>query len=296
VHAHQGEDLAVLPLARLAARRHRCPLVVTLHTSVGHTLRGGSVRARLLRTVGGWIEHATVRRADAVVVLTQRTAAALRADGVPAERIRVIPSGFEPALFAAAPDDALPGVGRPRVGYLGRLAPQKRVDLLVRAFTRMRTPARLVIVGDGRDRAAVRRLVAGSPAADRITLAGFVPHAAVPAVLSSLDVLVLPSEYEELGSVLVEAMAAGLPVVATRVDGIPEVVSDGETGVLVPPGDVDALAAALDRVAGDAGLRARLAACARRRAGRYAWPVLAEQVAEVYDDILRLRAAGTAPR
>jgi glycogen(starch) synthase len=285
VHAHQGEDLAVLPLARLAARRHRCPLVVTVHCSVGHTLVGRSVKARLLRRLGGWIERAVLRRTDAVVVLTVRTAAALRAAGVPADRIAIIPSGFDPALFAGGRDDVFPALGRPRIGYVGRLARQKRADLLVRAFGRMTVPAELVVVGDGPDRDLVRRLAAESPAAGRITLAGFVDHAAVAAVLASLDVLVLPSAYEEMGSVLTEGMASGLPVVASDVGGIPEVVRHEETGLLVPPGDVEALAAALDRLAGEPRLRARLATGARGRATEYAWPALAGRVAAVYGQV-----------
>jgi glycosyltransferase involved in cell wall biosynthesis len=115
-----------------------------------------------------------------------------------------------------------------------------------------------------------------------VLLTGFVEHTAVPGVLASLDVLVLPSAYEEMGSVLTEAMASGLPVVASDVGGIPEVVRDGVTGLLVPPGDVGALAAALDRLAADPELRARLSAGARDRAADYAWPRLAGRVAAVY--------------
>ncbi|SNS18499.1 2-deoxystreptamine N-acetyl-D-glucosaminyltransferase / 2-deoxystreptamine glucosyltransferase [Geodermatophilus pulveris] len=287
VHAHQGEDLATLLLARLAVRRHRCPLVVTVHCSVRHTLRGRGLRTRLLRAVGGAVERAALRRADAVVVLTDRTAAALRGDGVPAARVATIPSGFDPDLFAAPHDDVLPGAGRPRIGYVGRLAPQKRVDRLVAAVGRMREPASLVVVGDGPDRERVHALAAGLP---RVHLTGFVEHAAVPAVLAALDVLVLPSDYEEMGSVLTEALASGLPVVASDVGGIPEVVRDGETGLLVPAGDVAALAAALDRLAADPALRARLAAGARARAADYAWPALAARVAAVY-----ARVRGEAP-
>ncbi|WNV73725.1 glycosyltransferase [Geodermatophilus sp. DSM 44513] len=288
VHAHQGEDVATLLLARLAARRHGCPLVVTVHCSVGHTLRGRGVRTRLLRALGGAVERSALRAADAVVVLTARTAAALRGDGVPAARVATIPSGFDPALFAAAGHaDVLPGAGRPRIGYVGRLAPQKRADRLVEAFGRMREPATLVVVGDGPDRARVHALAAGLP---RVHLTGFVEHTAVPAVLAALDVLVLPSDYEEMGSVLTEALASGLPVVASDVGGIPEVVRDGETGLLVPPGDVAALAAALDRLAADPVLRARLAAGARARAADYAWPALAARVAAVY-----ARVRGEAP-
>jgi glycosyltransferase involved in cell wall biosynthesis len=281
VHAHQGEDLATLVLGRAAAWRHRCPLVVTVHCSVGHTLAGRSVHVRLLRAVGGWIERTTLLRADAVVVLTARTASALRADGVPAERIATIPSGFEPSVFAAADVDT---GQRPRlrIGYVGRLAPQKRVDLLVAAFGRMTRPADLVLVGDGPERTRVQRLVRHSPAADRISTTGFVEHSAVPAVLASLDLLVLPSAYEEMGSVLVEAMAAGLPVVASDVGGIPEVVRHGVTGLLVPPGDVAALAAALDRLVADPVLRSHLAAGARSRAEEYSWPRLGARVEDLY--------------
>lgn len=282
VHAHQGEDLAVLPLARLAARRHRCPLVVTLHCSVGHTLSGRSGRARVLRALGGRLERSCLRRADAVVVLTGRAADAVRTDGVPADRVHTVPSGFDPALFARTHGDVLRGTPRPRIGYVGRLAPQKRPDVLVEAFGRMRERAWLVVVGDGPDRGLVERLVAASPARHRITLAGFVPHGDVPAVLGALDVLVLPSAYEEMGSVLTEAMAAGLPVVASAVGGIPEVVGHGTTGLLVPPADPGALAAELDRLVADPGLRERLAAGARERAGDYAWPRLAARVEAVY--------------
>jgi glycogen(starch) synthase len=285
VHAHQGEDLATLTLALMAARRHDCPLVVTLHCSVGHTVTGRSLRARLLHALGGWLERRALRRADAVVVLTDRSAVAVRADGVPVDRVHTIPSGFDPTLFAQPHPDVLADLTPPRIGYVGRLAPQKRADVLVEAFGRMREKASLVVVGDGPDRPLVNRLVEESPARDRIFLTGFISHSAVPAVLASLDVLVLPSAYEEMGSVLTEAMAAGVPVVASDVGGIPEVVDEGVTGLLVPPLDVDALAGALDRLVADSALRERLADGARRRAGDYAWPLLAARVLAVYGEV-----------
>jgi 2-deoxystreptamine N-acetyl-D-glucosaminyltransferase/2-deoxystreptamine glucosyltransferase len=151
----------------------------------------------------------------------------------------------------------------------------------------MREAADLVVVGDGPERGRVEALAAGCGRAGRVRLAGFVAHDAVPAVLASLDVLVLPSVYEEMGSVLTEAMASGLPVVASAVGGIPEVVRDGETGLLVPPLDVAALAEVLDRLAADPGLRARLAEGARTHARDYAWPRLAGEVAALYRRVAR---------
>jgi glycogen(starch) synthase len=283
VHAHQGEDLATLLLALVARALHRCSLVVTLHCSVRHTVTGRSPRARVLRVLGGAVEQQALRRAAAVITLVPHTAALLHDDGIPDDLVHVLPSGFDPGLFVAPDRDAFPELPRPRIGYVGRLAEQKRPDLLVDAFGRMReSSACLVIVGDGPLRRAVQSAVGRSPARDQITLTGFVPHTEVPAVLGSLDVLVLPSVYEEMGSVLVEAMASGLPVVASRVGGIPDVVADGETGLLVPPGDADALAAALDALVSDPQRRERLAAAARRRARRYSWPDLARRVGELY--------------
>jgi glycogen synthase len=283
VHAHQGEDVATLVLALVARAVHRCPMVVTLHCSVRHTVEGKSLRSVFLRLVGGAVERAAVRRADAVLVLVPRAARLLERDGVRRERIHVVPSGFEPSVFSHPGADAFPDVARPRIGYVGRLAEQKRPDLLVEAFGRMREVAHLVIVGDGPLRPVVNAAVERCPARDRITVGGFVPHAEVPRVLASLDVLALPSVYEEMGSVLVEAMATGVPVVASRVGGIPDVVVDGETGVLVPPGDVEALAEALDGLVADPGRRQQMCLHARERAVRYSWPELASRVVGLYD-------------
>lgn len=296
VHAHQGEDVATLLLAQLAAWWHRCPLVVTLHTSVSHTFTGRSLRALVLRRVGGAVEEAALGRASVVVAIAQRTADLVRRDGELARRVHVIPSGFEPALFAEALPATRPSDRRaaslPRVGYVGRLAEQKRPDHLVEAFALMREPAELVIVGDGPLRERVEALARDSSASARISLRGFVHHTEVPGVLASLDVLALPSAYEELGSVLVEAMALGVPAVATRVGGIPELVVDGETGLLVPPGDLPALAQALDRLVADPVLAERLGACARERSAAYSWPGLARRVAALYESVLPPRLLG----
>jgi glycogen synthase len=289
VHGHQGEDIATLALGLLAAARHRCSLVVTLHCSVRHTFAGGSPKARFLRLVGGAVERAAVRRAAAVIVLVPRTAELLGEDDVPRDKVHVLPSGFDPALFERPTEDVFPGVPHPRIGYVGRLAEQKRPDLLVEAFGDLEETASLIVVGDGPLRPQVEAAVRRSRARDRITLSGFVPHQQVPAVLRSVDLLVLPSIYEEMGSVLAEAMACGLPVVASDVGGIPDVVSDGETGILVPPGDVPALSKALDGVLKDSSLRTRLGAEARRQSSRYSWPGLAARIADLYD------AARSAP-
>ena len=135
-------------------------------------------------------------------------------------------------------------------------------------------------MGDGPGRRAAEaqaRRLAGP-----VRFTGFAPHARIPAVLRHIDLLVLATRYEELPSVLIEAMAAGLPVIASRVGGIPALVDHDVNGLLVPPGDPAALAAAISRVLAEPGTAARLAAAARQTAQRYTWPTLARQVAAVY--------------
>ena len=111
---------------------------------------------------------------------------------------------------------------------------------------------------------------------------GFVPHVQVPAVLRHVDMLVLPSRYEDLSSALIEAMAPGLPVAATRVGGTADLVHDDVNGLLVVPRDPAALAAAISRVLTDPAAAAALSAAARRTADAYAWPGLARKVLEIY--------------
>lgn len=289
VHAHQGEDLAVLPLALGAARWHGVPLVVTVHSSVRHSVVLAP-RTVVLKTLGGPIETAVLRRADAVLTLTAGAARRIASDGVAPTKIHVLPSGFSASDFAAPAPDPLPAVPRPRVLFVGRIAAQKRPLDLPEIAERLPPPTQLVIVGDGPQRDALHARLAHSLARDRVHLVGFVPHDRVPAFLSHADVLVLPSAYEELGSVLVEAMAAGLPVVATRVGGIPELVEHEVTGLLAPVGDVAALAAAVTRLLDEQQLAARLAQAARRRVKQhYSWPALAEQVRQIYEGVCRAR-------
>jgi glycosyltransferase involved in cell wall biosynthesis len=287
VHVHLGEDLAVVPLGMMTARRHRLPLVITVHTSLRHTLEVSGVRSALLKSLGGGFEWWGTRGATAVITLTERLAERLRYDGVPADRVHVIPSGVVlPPLAVTGPGsdpdtDPLAGVPHPRVIFLGRLTPQKHVDVLIRALGR--TPdAHLVVVGDGPHRPALERLAGQLELDRRVHFLGFVPHADVSGILRRGDALALPSRYEEFGTALLEGMQAGLPVVAAATGGIPNVISHGVNGLLVPPGDDEALAAGLRQLLTDSRLAARLAGQARLRAQGYDWDRLSTRVLSVY--------------
>jgi glycogen(starch) synthase len=295
VHAHQGEDLAALPLGILAARRFRLPLVVTLHCSVAHTVPAAGLKLAAMRAFGGPLETACLHAADRVIALTDATAE--RLGGLRARTV-VIPSGVEPERFRVPPSTLFADVPGPVVLYLGRLARQKDVPTLVRAFGRLRTPASLVVIGDGPDHARVDAAVAALPAdvRNRVHRFGFRPHTEVPALLAAADLVVLPSIYEEMGSILAEALQAGRPVVATRVGGIPSVVEDGQTGLLVPPSDPPAMAAAIDRLLGDRALLSRLGEQSLVAAADYDWTTLGKSVRDVYDAALTAAACSSRNR
>ena len=148
VHVHLGEDLAVLPIGLAAARLHRLPLVLTVHSSFRHTLPALNARTALLKAVGGAVERFGERRADAVIVLTARLARLLAEEGVDERSIFVVPSGVNGALFIACGDDLFPELGRPRVLFVGRLVPQKDAErLLVATRLLANESARVLLVG-----------------------------------------------------------------------------------------------------------------------------------------------------
>jgi len=208
------------------------------------------------------------RRAD--VVLADSAAVARRLGGLDPEVVH-LPVELEPPA-AEPPWDG--GAG-PVVGFVGRVEPRKGVLDLVRAAPLIRRGApgaRVVVVGEDpyRSDPAYTAAVLRSPEIEHHPWT-----ANAPGLMRHLDVLVLPSRQEPFGTVLAEAMAVGTPVVATRVDGLPEVVEDGVTGRLVAPGDPEALAAAVLEVL---GRRGEMGAAARRSARRFAAETYVERV------------------
>jgi len=286
VHVHLGEDLAVLPVGAAAARLHHLPLVLTVHTSLRHTLDASDLRSAVLKTVGGPIERWGEHSAEAVLIITSRLFRLLVSDGVDENRLHLIPPGVNPLLFEGPFEDPFSGVGRPRVLFVGRLAPQKGVGTLVEAAGLLEHPsAQVLLVGDGPQRKALEREAKRLGVGDRLRFEGFVAHDQLPAAMAHADVLVLPSLYEELGTVLLEAMQAALPIVASKTGGIPDVIEDGVNGLLVPPGDPEALARAIDRIFSDGDLARRLSEGAQQRGKDYDWEVLAEHVLRVYQGL-----------
>lgn len=287
VHVHLGEDVAIVPLARWAASRAGgLPLVATVHCSVRHTLVGHDPRSAIIRAIGGPAQSRLLRAASAVLVLTDRLAERLVATGIPASRVGVIPLGIDLDHGGSLPRPASMDGGR-WIVYVGRLVREKGVRELLEAFGRLSVNGTgLLIVGDGRDRAALEIAAERIGAVGRVRFVGAVPHASVRPYLEHADVVVLPSWYEERGRVLLEAMGAGTPVVATRTGGIPATVSDGENGLLVPPRDPAALATAIARVLGDDALAASMGAAGRATAAEHGIDALVGTTLATYEAVL----------
>jgi len=219
---------------------------------------------------------------------TPAAASVLSAKGY-AGRVSVIPQfGVDPELFSPRPSRASEQILR--VGYAGRLVPEKGLMLLVEACARMTAEVKLTLLGEGPSRADVESTARRLGFHERISIRGVVPSAEMPEALRELDVLVLPSLSqpnwaEQFGRVLVEAMACGLAVVGSDCGEIPYVI--GDAGLLFPEGDVDALAAALDRLATDSQLRAQLSARGRQRVlDRFTQAKIASDTVEVYRSVL----------
>jgi glycosyltransferase involved in cell wall biosynthesis len=266
IHAHFGvEGVYAVPLAE----RLSIPLVTTFHGFDATT----TPRALLGSGKVSWVNYLMHRRALAArgslfICVSSFIRERVLSLGFPEEHTLVHHIGVDTERFRPArrPSD------EPVILHVARLVEKKGTAYLIDAFARVaecHRDARIVIVGAGPLRATLEARVAGAGLSNRVQFLGARPHAEVVQWLARAQVLVLPSvtaasgDAEGLGMVLLEAAACGLPVVGTRHGGIVDAVLDEESGFLVPERDVETLAARIDSLLGDAGLRARMGGCAR---------------------------------
>jgi glycosyltransferase involved in cell wall biosynthesis len=220
--------------------------------------------------------------------------------GLDPVKVRVVPNGVDLARIDAArpgpevrrelglPDD-LPVIGL--VGRLDHWGKGHKELFTAMAQLKERRPGRALIVGGGRRMEEVRALAASLGLADRVHFLGSRPD--VPDLLHAMDIFVLPSYREGVSLALLEAMAAGLPVIATAVGGTPEAVTDGVTGLLIPPRDADALAGALTRLLSDPALAKKLGGNASKAvAEKFSLERLGRQVNEIYGELVAKKFFG----
>jgi len=300
LHTHTAKAGAVGRLAALLAGDARPPIVV--HTFHGHVLRGyfDPLRTASFRLLERWLATKTT----ALVAVSPQVRDDLVSLGVaPRERFVVVRLGIELEQRVAAERDGrgesrrVLGIGPERfaVGWIGRMTGVKRTDDVLRAFRRLRdrgVDACLCMIGDGPDRPAVERRAHELGLMRDTLFLGYQEE--VAPFYAAFDAMILPSINEGTPVSAIEALAAGRPVVATRVGGVPDVVREGEDGFLVEPGDVDALAERLARLAADPELRERLGAAGRTRVvPRYSVERLVDDIDLLYRSLLA--SAGARP-
>jgi glycosyltransferase involved in cell wall biosynthesis len=290
VHVHWA--LPNGPVAALAASSSALPLVVSLHGSDVFVAE----RSRVFRAIARWV----LRRSAWVNACSRDIADRVRSMGLVPKAPDVLPYGVDLSDFASG--DA--GAWRARIGAnegdfvvvgVGRLVAKKGFTHLVRAAAILRSqgvPVRVVLGGTGDLAGDLAEQVRAERCEAFVRLLGNVPHDQVGGLLAAADAVAVPSVRDERGNVdglpnvLLEAMAAGCVIVASRVGGIPDVVEAERNGLLVPPGDPPALAAALRRLRDDPQLRSRLASAARETARQHSWTSYGDRLIRGYEHVL----------
>ncbi len=277
LHVNVAERGSVARKGVLLAVARLCGVPVVLHLHAAEIVTFHASLPGLARALVGWM----FRSAQLCVVLGEPWRRWVASIGVPDARIRVLRNGV-PRLAGWRPR----AEGAPfRLLFLGNLFARKGIADLLAALAQVGPACSLVVAGGG-DVAGHAALADGLGLGGRVRFAGWVDQAGAASCLAEADALVLPSYDEGLPLVILEALSLGVPVVCTPVGAIGEVLDDGDTALLVPPGDVAALAAALRRLAGEPALATRLGERGRALYEReFTLPVFAERVAALHAEV-----------
>jgi glycogen(starch) synthase len=279
------------------------PRVITAHHLTKTTLRtlGASLpnRVKNLRGEAGissLIEPLCIKRADRIIAVSQFTKQdIINVYGIPESRIEVIYHGARPENYML-PEEAklrfrstLGIESQPMILFVGRLVPRKGVDILLRALPRVikEINVKLVLAGSGNQR-DYQQLVQTLGISDKVIFLGHVPDDTLSLLYSSCDLFVLPSRLEGLGIVVLEAMAAGKPIIATNAGGIPELIESGQNGILIDTGEDEELASAIIKVLSDKSLAKAIGENNREKVREhYSWEVAARKAEHLYSDLIK---------
>lgn len=285
IHVH-----TILPdglAAVLLGKRFNIPVVCTIH--------GSDINIYPYRNfLNLWATRWTLKQASARVAVSQKLRGKV-IDCCGDLSVEVVYNGADPNIFESIPKyEARRRLNIPVDGeillYVGNLLQIKGVDYLIDVFNKVRKQRqkmRLYIVGDGERRSPLEEAVKNKGLSNNVVFIGRRPHHEIPFWLSASDCLVMPSLSEGFPTLLTEAMMVGIPIVATNVGGIPEILIDSVTGILVPPGDVKSLAAGINRLA-DEQFAKRLMHQARQLAhSKFTWESNAKRMTEIYQSLVK---------
>ncbi|MFP4143755.1 MAG: glycosyltransferase family 4 protein [Phycisphaeraceae bacterium] len=282
LHGHSSKGGAI---ARLAGRRAKVPAVYTPNAISSMNPRTGRLGRLAATRVERWLGAMTAQ----IIAVSPEEREHLLEHRIAGDRVSLVPNGIRfPAL--PTPGEAREALGLPAdkvvIGTVGRLSPQKAPEVLLEAFARVagvHRDTRLAIIGRGELEDDLRRRADGLGIADRIHWLGQQPGAVS---MPAFDIFALPSRYEGLPYVLLEALAAGLPIVTTTAAGARLLVTPGETGEMVPPDQPGPFADALIELVGDPDRRRAFGEAARRKGSTFSLEAMAEQTLAVYARVL----------
>jgi len=264
------------------------PLVVTAH---GSDIHGMNTK------LGRNIVRIALKKADCIITVSEDLNLKLLSWGVDRDKIRVVPNGVNITDFPGCKVDTLRlrldlSQDRKYVLFVGRLVPVKGVEFLLRAIPEIEQEIKnvsVILIGDGQETAFLRRLSVQLNVSKKVHFLGTQAHTKVAEFMAACDLLVLPSLSEGLPVTILEAMASGIPIVATNVGGIPELIKNGENGILVPPMDVPALSRAIVRLLTMDNARETFGARGREVIDQLGltWEVAARKTISAYEEVLR---------
>jgi glycosyltransferase involved in cell wall biosynthesis len=280
-----GHDYKSNALGLLLRRFWRMHLVTTVHGWVHQTRR---------TPLYYWVDRLCLPYYERVVCVSEDLRERCLACGVPADRCALIENAIDTAEFsrrlptAEAKGRAVVPPSRFVIGAVGRLAAEKGLDVLIRSVAQLLKQGRdveLLIAGEGDQKPGLLALISELGVGGRVRLLGY--RADTRELYQAMDVYALSSYREGLPNVLLEAMALEVPVVATRIAGVPRLIRDGDNGLLIDPGDTEGLAHALTRLLEDAGLRSRLGRAGRRTIeADYSFDARMQKFRALYDQLL----------
>ena len=288
IHAH---DWLTAPASISSKHYLGAPLISTVHsTEVGRAQGLRTPDSYLIDGFEWWLTYESKR----VVVASNSMRYEIEEHfHVPSEKIDVIPNAIDIERFQRHVDRVQVrskyGVGMDEklILFIGRLVPQKGVEHMIKAVpdvVREHPEARFMIIGEGWSRGYLESLVASMSCGDKVRFVGFLPDQDLVDLTLSADVLVVPSSYEPFGIVALEGMAAGVPVVASNVGGLSEIIEHDKTGVLVYPRNPRSIAWGINRVLSDPAYSSRLIQNAKRKISEiYTWDAVAERTIKVYE-------------
>jgi glycosyltransferase involved in cell wall biosynthesis len=279
IHVHMAKNLATVA----GFVRPVLDSCVVVKISGAWEFSGGILDQEKMRKPLYRIMNFFIKRSDYIQSISQFTNKMLVERGYPENKICMIPNGVDLSRFSIQDRLSEPHESSTIVVFTGRITPVKGVDVLIDAWDRLtnKRDALLLIAGDGPAREELEKSVHRMGLSGSVQFLGMVND--MPDLLRRADIYVQPSRQEGLPNSVLEAMAVGLPIVATRISGNEDLVEDGENGLLVPPQDPEKLAIALGELISDRGRRQRMGACSRKVVEKkYAFPVVADLLTKAY--------------